>query len=399
MNIHEFEAKHLFRAAGIAVPKGVVADSAAAAKQAASSLGTTKVVVKAQIHAGGRGKGSVVGHDGVRGVKVVDSPEAAGAHAEALLGKHLRTHQTAPAGQVVKRVLVEEASDIKKELYCAVVLDRKVGRIGFIVSTEGGMDIEHVAATTPDKIFRQAIDPAAGFQNYHARNLTSALGLTGETAKQAATLFGKLYDFYLAHDASLVEINPLVITGKGDVVALDAKLNFDDNALYRQGEVAALRDVDEEDPKERAARDANLQYVALDGSVGCLVNGAGLAMATMDIIKRSGGEPANFLDVGGGATAEQVTTAFKIILRDKNVKAILVNIFGGIAKCDVIAEGVIKATREVNLQVPLVVRLEGTNVEKGKKMLADSKLAILPADDMKDAAQKAVQASQRGGVS
>ena len=398
MNIHEFEAKGLFRRAGIKVPQGTVCDSATAAAEAARSLGGGKAVVKAQIHAGGRGKGAIIGSDNVRGVRVVDSPEAAASHATALLGKRLRTHQTMPEGQVVKRVLVEAASDIAKELYAAVVLDRKSGRISFIVSTEGGMDIEQVAANTPDKICRLAIDPVTGFQPYHARRLTDALALQGDTAKQAADLLTKLYAFYLDYDASLVEINPLVVTGKGDIVALDAKLNFDDNALFRQPDIAALRDVDEEDPKERDARDANLSYVALQGNVGCLVNGAGLAMATMDIIKKSGGEPANFLDVGGGATAEMVTTAFKIIMRDPSVRAILVNIFGGIAKCDVIAEGVITATREVNLQVPLVVRLEGTNVEKGKKMLADSKLKILAADDMKDAAEKAVRAS-KGGAS
>ena len=398
MNIHEFEAKEIFAVRGIPVPKGQVADTPEAAIAAAKLLSTPKVVVKAQIHAGGRGKGTVIGQTGVHGVAVVSSPEAAGEHARKLLGHALRTHQTMPQGQVVKRVLVEEASDIHKELYASIVLDRDTARVTFIVSTEGGMDIEAVAEKTPERIQRQAIDPVTGFMPFHGRKLAEALNLTGKTAKQAATLFSKLYTMYVETDASLVEINPLVVTGAGDVIALDGKVNFDGNSMFRQKAIAALRDVDEEDPKERAARDANLSYVALEGNIGCLVNGAGLAMATMDIIKFRGGAPANFLDVGGGATAEMVTQAFKIILADKNVKAILVNIFGGIAKCDVIATGIITAAKEVGLHLPLVVRLEGTNVELGKKMLAESGLAIEPANDMLDAANKVVAAAAKGGA-
>jgi succinyl-CoA synthetase beta subunit len=399
VNIHEFEAKEIFAARGIPVPKGQVADTPEAAVAAAKLLSTAKVVVKSQIHAGGRGKGAIVDSSpAVHGVAVVSSPEAAGAHAAKLLGRALRTHQTLPQGQVVKRVLVEEASDIAKELYAGIVLDRDTSRVAFIVSTEGGMDIEEVADKTPDRIFRQGIDVVTGFQPYHGRKLADALQLKGNTAKQAASLFAKLYAMYVETDASMVEINPLVITGKGDVIALDGKVNFDDNAMFRQKAIASLRDLDEEDPKERDAHDAGLQYVALEGNIGCLVNGAGLAMATMDIIKYCGGQPANFLDVGGGATAEQVTQAFKIILADHNVKAILVNIFGGIAKCDVIASGIITAAKEVGLHLPLVVRLEGTNVEQGKKLLAESGLAIEPANDMLDAAKKAVAAAAKGGA-
>lgn len=392
MNIHEFEAKRIFASHGIPVPKGKVATSPQEAEQIAQELGG-KVVVKAQIHAGGRGKGSVIGDDKTHGVKVVSTPQAAREHTQKLLGKALHTHQTGPDGQVVKRVLVEEASDIKTELYAAVLLDRDLSRVTFIVSTAGGMDIEAVADETPEKLIKQAIDPATGLMPFHTRKLAYALGLQGDTAKQAAALFTKLYKVFMETDAALVEINPLVITGKGDVIALDAKVNFDDNALFRQPAIAALRDVDEEDPKERAARDANLSYVALEGNIGCLVNGAGLAMGTMDIIKYCGGQPANFLDVGGGATAEQVTKAFKIILSDKNVRAILVNIFGGIAMCDVIANGIVTAAKDVGLKLPLVVRLEGTNVEQGKKILAESGLAITPATDMLDAAKKVVAAA------
>jgi succinyl-CoA synthetase beta subunit len=396
VNIHEFEAKKLFASRGIPTPRGEVASTSDEAAQIARKLGTAKVVVKAQIHAGGRGKGSVVGDANTHGVAVVGSPEAAAAHAQKLLGKPLRTHQTGPQGQVVKRVLVEEASQIARELYAGIVLDRDTGRVTFIVSTEGGMDIEAVAERTPDKLVRQGIDPTSGFMPFHGRKLTQALQLQGDTAKQAAKLFAKMYAFYIETDASLVEVNPLVVTGTGDVVALDAKVNFDDNAMFRQPEIAAMRDIDEEDPKERAAHDANLSYVSLEGNIGCLVNGAGLAMATMDIIKYCGGQPANFLDVGGSATAEMVTKAFKIILADQAVKAVLVNIFGGIAKCDVIADGVITAAREVGLKVPLVVRLEGTHVEQGKHLLAQSGLKIMPANDMRDAAQKVVQAA--GGM-
>lgn len=393
MNIHEFEAKKIFASRGINTPKGKVASTPEEAAQVAQSLGSAKVVVKAQIHAGGRGKGSIIGDPQTHGVAVVSTPDAAAAHAKKLLGKALQTHQTGPEGQVVKRVLVEAASDIAKELYAGIVLDRDNSRVTFMVSTEGGMDIEAVAEKTPEKLIRQSIDPTSGFMPFHGRKLAKALHLTGDTAKQAAKLFAKLYAFYVETDASLVEVNPLVITGSGDVIALDAKVNFDDNALFRQPEIAAMRDTDEEDSKERAARDANLSYVALEGNIGCLVNGAGLAMATMDIIKYCGGQPANFLDVGGSATAEMVTKAFKIILADKMVKAVLVNIFGGIAKCDVIADGVITAARDVGLKIPLVVRLEGTNVQKGKDLLSSSGLAIIPANDMLDAAKKVVQAA------
>jgi succinyl-CoA synthetase beta subunit len=392
VNIHEFEAKALFAARGIAVPTGHVASTAAEAEAIAQRLGGT-VVIKAQIHAGGRGKGHIIGDATTSGVKVCKTPAEVRAHADKLLHKSLCTHQTAAEGQQVKRVLVETASKIKKELYAGITLDRDRGRLSFIVSTEGGMDIEQVAEHTPEKLFKQSIDPASGMMPFHTRRLTEALQLQGATAKQAGQLLLKLYHFYVDTDASLVEINPLVVTESGDIIALDAKLNFDDNALFRHPEIAALRDVDEEDPKERAARDANLSYVALEGNIGCLVNGAGLAMSTMDIIKLCGGRPANFLDVGGGATTEMVTKAFKIILSDKNVRAILVNIFGGIAKCDVIANGVIAAAKDIGLQVPLVVRLEGTNVDLGKKILAASGLAITPANDMLDAAQKVVKAA------
>jgi succinyl-CoA synthetase beta subunit len=396
VNIHEFQAKQIFRHHGVPVPDGEVAQSPDDAERIAKRIGG-KVVVKAQIHAGGRGKGTIIGNEAIRGVKVVSSAAEAKAHAQALLGKVLKTHQTGPEGKEVKQVLVEAASDIARELYVAVVLDRETSRVTFIASTEGGMDIEEVAAKTPEKIVRQAIDPVTGFQPFHGRNLAFALGLAGDQQKQAATLLQKLYEVFMQTDASQVEVNPLIVTKGGQVMALDGKMNFDENALFRHKEITEMRDLSEEDPKERIARDSGLSYVALEGSIGCLVNGAGLAMATMDIIKHVGGAPANFLDVGGGATKEQVTQAFKIILADPQVRAILVNIFGGIAKCDVIAEGIIGAAREIGLKVPLVVRLEGTNVELGKKMLAESKLAITPADDMLDAAKKVVQAAKGGG--
>lgn len=397
MNIHEFQGKQIFRKYGIPVPEGSVAQSADEAAKIAEDLPGAICVVKAQIHAGGRGKGALTENGDVNGVKVCKSVDEARAHAEALLGGTLVTHQTGPAGQKVKQVLVEAGCDIKKELYAAVILDRDTNMVSFIASTEGGMDIEEVADNTPEKIMTVAVDPAEGVQGYHVRKIAYGLGLEGDTAKQAAKLFTKLYNCFVGTDASLMEVNPLVVTGTGDIMALDAKLNFDPNALFRQKEIAAMRDKDEEDPQERDATEAGLSYVSLDGNIGCLVNGAGLAMATMDMIKHVGGAPANFLDVGGGATAEQVTTAFKIILSDKNVKAILVNIFGGIAKCDVIANGVIAATKEVGLEIPLIVRLEGTNVEQGKKILAESGLAITPAGDMLDAANKAVSAT--GGAS
>ncbi len=397
MNIHEFEAKRLFAAHGITTPKGQVAVTPQEAERIAQTLGGT-VVVKAQIHAGGRGKGSVGGAGTVRGVKVVSSAKEAAAHAEALLGQALVTHQTGPEGRVVKRVLVEEASDIRRELYVGLTLDRDLGQLSFLCSTEGGMDIEEVAARSPDKIVRMPIDPASGMQAFHRRGLALALGLEGQLAKEAGAMLGRLYGLCVDKDLSLIEVNPLVVAGGGRgeerIIALDGKVNVDDNALFRQPELLKFRDLDEEDAKERAARDASLSYVALEGNIGCLVNGAGLAMATMDIIKTAGGQPANFLDVGGGATATQVAQAFKIILADPHVRAILVNIFGGIAKCDVIAEGIIAAAREVGLEVPLVVRLEGTNVEAGKRMLAASGLAITAAGDMADAAHKAVAAAR-----
>ncbi len=392
MNIHEFQGKEIFRNRGIPVPRGIVARSGDEAENAAKELGGT-VVVKAQIHAGGRGKGTLKENGDVRGVRVCKTPDEVRAHAEALLGNTLVTHQTGPDGRKVKQVLIEEASDIANELYAAVVLDRDSGRIAMIASTEGGMDIEEVAAKTPEKIKTVTVDPVTGLCPFHTRALAYGLGLKGDVAKKAMKVFAGLYHVFEENDASLVEVNPLVITGSNDVVALDAKLNFDDNALFRHEDVVAYRDIDEEDPKETQAHDAGLSYVALDGNIGCLVNGAGLAMATMDIIKFAGGEPANFLDVGGGATEQQVTTAFKIILADPNVKAILVNIFGGIAKCDVIASGVVGAAKEVGLSIPLVVRLEGTNVKEGKAILENSGLKITPADDMADAAQKAVAAA------
>ena len=393
MKVHEFQGKEIFRKFGIPVPEGKVAKTADEAEAIAKELGSPVVVVKAQIHAGGRGKGTLIEDNNINGVKVVKSAEDAKAHAAALLGNTLVTHQTGPEGQVVKQVLVESGSDIATELYAAVILDRDTSQVSFIASTEGGMDIEAVAEETPEKILTVRVDPAAGVQGFHLRQLAFGLGLSGNTAKQAMKLLHKLYTAFVETDADLVEVNPLVITGAGDVVALDAKLTFDENALFRQKDIAAMLDRDEEEPTELEASEAGLSYVKLDGTIGCLVNGAGLAMATMDIIKHVGGSPANFLDVGGGATAEQVTKAFKIILSDPNVKAILVNIFGGIAKCDVIADGVITAAREIGLELPLVVRLEGTNVELGKKMLAESGLAITPADDMQDAAQKAVAAA------
>ena len=393
MKVHEFQGKEIFRKFGIPVPEGKVAKTADEAEAIAKELGSPVVVVKAQIHAGGRGKGTLIEDNNINGVKVVKSAEDAKAHAAALLGNTLVTHQTGPEGQVVKQVLVESGSDIATELYAAVILDRDTSQVSFIASTEGGMDIEAVAEETPEKILTVRVDPAAGVQGFHLRQLAFGLGLSGNTAKQAMKLLHKLYTAFVETDADLVEVNPLVITGAGDVVALDAKLTFDENALFRQKDIAAMLDRDEEEPTELEASEAGLSYVKLDGTIGCLVNGAGLAMATMDIIKHVGGSPANFLDVGGGATAAQVTKAFKIILSDPNVKAILVNIFGGIAKCDVIADGVITAAREIGLKLPLVVRLEGTNVELGKKMLAESGLAITPADDMQDAAQKAVAAA------
>ena len=392
MKIHEFQGKQLFREFGIPVPNGKVAKSGAEAEAIAKELDSAVIVVKAQIHAGGRGKGTLTEAPDINGVKVVHSPTDTRAHTEALLGHTLVTHQTGPEGQKVKQVLVEEGCNIAKELYAAIILDRDSSQVSFIVSTEGGMDIEEVADKTPEKIITVGIDPAEGVMPYHTRKLAYGLGLEGKTAKQAAKVFTALYNTFVGTDASLVEVNPLVVTGDGDIMALDSKMTFDDNAMFRRPNVMKMRDADEEDPQEREAVEAGLSYVTLEGNIGCLVNGAGLAMATMDIIKHVGGEPANFLDVGGGATTEQVTKAFKIILSDNNVKAILVNIFGGIAQCDVIANGVVAAAKDVKLSIPLVVRLEGTNVDLGKKILAESGLAITPGDDMLDAAQKVVLA-------
>ncbi|MCX7353741.1 MAG: ADP-forming succinate--CoA ligase subunit beta [Alphaproteobacteria bacterium] len=384
MNIHEHQAKELLARFGVAVPKGRAAFTAEEAVAAAKELGGPVWVVKAQIHAGGRGKAG--------GVKVVKSVDDVAAAAKKMLGMNLVTHQTGPQGRIVKRVYVEEGCDIKRELYLGVLLDRQTSRITFMASTEGGMDIEEVAAKTPEKITRVAIDPAVGMQPFHARRIAYALGLEGDQVKSATKFLHALYRAYVELDASLLEVNPLVITGKGEVIALDAKMNFDDNALYRHKDIEALADENEIDPTELEAGKHNLNYVKLDGSIGCMVNGAGLAMATMDIIKLYGGEPANFLDVGGGATKERVTVAFKLILSDKNVKGILVNIFGGIVRCDVIADGVVAAARELALKVPLVVRLVGTNMEQGKKILAESGLKILAADDLADAAEKVVKA-------
>jgi succinyl-CoA synthetase beta subunit len=384
MNIHEYQAKQLLARYGVAVPRGAVAYTPEEAEKAAAELPGPVWVVKAQIHAGGRGKGG--------GVKVVKSVAEAKAAAAKILGMQLVTHQTGPKGKEVKRVYVEEGCDIKRELYLGMLLDRKLGRLIMMASTEGGMNIEEVAAKTPEKILKVAIDPASGFSPFHARKLAYGLELEGPQVASAVKFMTALYKAYLDLDASLVEINPLVVTGAGQVVALDAKMNFDDNALYRHKDVESLRDVDEEDALEREASQHELNYIKLDGNIGCMVNGAGLAMATMDIIKLYGGAPANFLDVGGGATKERVTQAFKIILSDANVEGVLVNIFGGIMRCDVIAEGIVAAAREVSLNVPLVCRLEGTNVELGKKILAQSGLPIISGDNLADAAEKVVKA-------
>ena len=384
MNIHEYQAKGVLAQFGVPVPKGQPAFSVDEAVAAAEALGGPVWVVKAQIHAGGRGKGG--------GVKVVKSLDDVRKEATRMLGMTLVTHQTGPGGKLVKRLYIEDGSDIARELYLSLLVDRETSRVAFVASTEGGMNIEDVAAETPEKIHTIDVDPACGFMPFHGRNLAKALKLEGDQAKKATRLFKALYDAFLGTDASLVEINPLVVTRSGDVICLDAKMNFDSNALYRHADIAALHDPDEEDPAELEAKKFDLSYVKLDGNIGCMVNGAGLAMATMDIIKLYGAEPANFLDVGGGASREKVTEAFKIILSDPAVEGILVNIFGGIMRCDIIAEGVIAAARETDLKVPLVVRLEGTNVELGKKIMAESGLAIIPADDLADAAEKIVNA-------
>jgi succinyl-CoA synthetase beta subunit len=384
MNIHEYQAKSLLSKYGVVVPRGGVAYTAEEAGKVAADLGGPVWVVKAQIHAGGRGKAG--------GVKVVKSLDGVKAAASAMLGMTLVTHQTGPAGKAVKRVYVEEGCDIARELYLGMLVDRATGRVTLMGSTEGGMEIEEVAAATPEKILRVAIDPATGLQAFHAREIAFGLGLEGKQVAVATKFITALYAAFMDLDCAIVEINPLVVTGAGEIICLDAKVNFDDSALYRHKDVEALRDEDEEDPMELEAGRHGLNYVKLEGNIGCMVNGAGLAMATMDIIKLYGGLPANFLDVGGGATRERVTTAFKLILSDANVEGILVNIFGGIMRCDVIAEGVVAAAREVSLHVPLVVRLEGTNVELGKKILAESGLPILTGDNLADAAAKVVKA-------
>ncbi len=382
MKIHEYQAKEILKKFGVAVPRGYIAATPLEAEGAARQLGGGVCVVKAQIHAGGRGKGG--------GVKLARSPEEAFEHAEEILGMMLKTPQTGPEGQQVRKVYVEEGCRIARELYLGMTLDRETGRVTVMASSEGGVEIEEVAKRAPEKILKVAIDPLTGLLPFQARRLAFALGLQGDTVGAFVRFATGLYSAYAATDASLAEVNPLVITVGGEVIALDAKMNFDDNALYRHPDVAALRDPDEEDPKETEAKRYDLSYIALDGDIGCMVNGAGLAMATMDIIQLSGGKPANFLDVGGGADEEKVAAAFKILLSDPKVKAVLVNIFGGIMKCDVIANGIVAAARQVGLAVPLVVRLEGTNVELGKEILAHSDLEITPADDLGDAARKAV---------
>jgi succinyl-CoA synthetase beta subunit len=393
MNIHEYQAKELLQKFGVATPAGKAARTPDEAEQAARELATKDLVVKAQVHAGGRGKGTFTnGFKG--GVHLCKSPAEARDIAWKMLGQTLVTHQTGAAGRVVNTVLVAQSVEIEREIYFAVVLDRATGAPMIVASTEGGVEIEAVAEKSPEKIIREPVDRLAGMQPFQARKLSKQLGFSSEQIKEASKLFDGLYRTFVALDCSMVEVNPLVVTKKGEVMALDAKFNFDDNALYRHPEVWAMRDIGEEDPREVAASKHGLNYIGLDGNIACLVNGAGLAMATMDIIKFYGGSPANFLDVGGGATEEQVTEAFKLLVSDENVKAILVNIFGGIMKCDVIAQGIVNAVKAVNLPVPLVVRLEGTNVDAGKKIIAESGLQVTTADDLGDAAQKAVKAAK-----
>jgi succinyl-CoA synthetase beta subunit len=382
MNIHEYQGKEILKQFGVAVPNGKVAFTVEEAVEAAKELGTKVCVVKAQIHAGGRGKAG--------GVKVAKNLDEVRTYANEILGKTLVTHQTGPEGKEVKRLLIEEGCDIKKEYYVGLVLDRATSRVVLMASEEGGTEIEEVAEKTPEKIFKEEIDPVIGLQPFQARRIAFNINIPKELVNQAVKFMIALYNAYIEKDCSIAEINPLVVTGDGKVIALDAKLNFDSNALYRQKDVLAYRDLEEEDAKEIEASKYDLSYISLDGNIGCMVNGAGLAMATMDIVKHYGGDPANFLDVGGGATAEKVTEAFKIILSDPNVKGIFVNIFGGIMKCDVIAEGVVEAAKQVGLSVPLVVRLEGTNVDLGKKILAESSIDIIAAESMADGAQKIV---------
>jgi succinyl-CoA synthetase beta subunit len=394
MNIHEYQAKNLLKKYGVAVLKGGVAYTPDEAQQVAKELGGPIWVVKSQIHAGGRGKGkfkeAAAGEQG--GVRLAKSVDDVVKFADQMIGKTLVTIQTGAAGKEVKRVYIEEGCDIKRELYLGLLIDRATSRVTIMASTEGGMEIEEVAAKHPEKILKVAIDPVQGFQAYHGRQLAFGLGLEGKQVNSAVKFMAAMYKAFVDLDCSIVEINPLVVTGAGDVVALDAKMNFDENALFRHKDIEELRDESEEDPSELEAARHSLNYIKLDGNIGCMVNGAGLAMATMDIIKLYGGTPANFLDVGGGATKERVTTAFKLILSDPNVEGILVNIFGGIMRCDVIADGVVAAAKEVSLSVPLVVRLEGTNVDLGKKILNQSGLPIVSADNLADAAEKVVKA-------
>ncbi|HZJ37658.1 MAG TPA: ADP-forming succinate--CoA ligase subunit beta [Chthoniobacterales bacterium] len=392
MNIHEYQAKELLQKFGVATPPGRAASTAAEAEQAARDLGPGELVIKAQVHAGGRGKGTFTnGFKG--GVHLCKSPAEAREIASKMLGQTLVTHQTGPTGRVVNKVLVTRSVEIAREIYFAILLDRATAAPVIVASTEGGVEIEAVAAKSPEKILREKVDPLAGLQTYQSRKLGRQLGFESSQLKAVVKLFEGLYRTFVTCDCSMVEVNPLVVTPTGEVLALDAKFNFDDNALYRHPEIVALRDIAEEDPREVEASEHELNYIGLDGDIACLVNGAGLAMATMDIIKYYGGSPANFLDIGGSAEEEQVTEAFKILASDAHVKAILVNIFGGIIRCDVIAQGIISAVKTVHLRVPLVVRLEGTNVKEGKKLLAQSGLAVITADDLKDAARKSVEAA------
>ena len=394
MNIHEYQAKALLRSYGAPVSDGRVVLRAEEAKTAAGEMDGPLWVVKAQIHAGGRGKGTFKEADAgeAGGVRLAKSVSEAADEAKKMLGRTLVTKQTGAVGKTVNRVYIEDGSGIETEMYLALLVDRQTSRVSFVASTEGGMDIEEVAEKTPDKILSFSVDPATGYQAYHGRRIAFALGLSGNQVKQCVKLMGTLYKLFTEKDMEMLEINPLIVTDKGDLKCLDAKMGFDGNAVYRHPDVAELRDTTEEDPKELEASKYDLNYIALDGEIGCMVNGAGLAMATMDIIKLYGAEPANFLDVGGGATKEKVTEAFKIITSDQNVKGILVNIFGGIMRCDVIAEGVVAAVKEVGLTVPLVVRLEGTNVEEGKRIINESDVDVIAADDLKDGAEKIVKA-------
>ncbi len=393
MNIHEYQAKNLLQRFGVATPPGKAAQTPEKAEEAARGLGTDELVVKAQIHAGGRGKGTFAnGFKG--GVHLAKSATEARDLAAKMLGQTLVTHQTGAAGRVVNKVLIAKSAEIAREIYFAILLDRATAAPLIVASTEGGVEIETVADKSPEKIIREPIDPLAGLQPFQTRKLAKQLGFESSQLKAASKLFEGLYRTFIDLDCSMVEVNPLVVTPSGEVLALDAKFNFDDNALYRHPEIAAMRDTAEEDPREVEASKSGLNYIGLDGNIACLVNGAGLAMATMDIVKFYGGSPANFLDVGGGATEEQVTEAFKILVSDEKVKAILVNIFGGIMKCDVIAQGIVNAVKAVNLPVPLIVRLEGTNVDAGKKIISASNLAVIAVDDLADAAQKAVQAAE-----